>query len=284
MENKNPSRTIFIGNIPYGLSEEQIITIFNTAGHVLNFRLVADPETGRPKGYGFAEFADADAAASAVRNLNDYQIMGRQLRVDFSHKDNSGAGNQRDGTAGGQKQAGGLPGAAPPVNVSAVPSGVQLPPNVSCPDAISKTLASIPPAQLLDILSQFKGVVTQSPDSATELLRQQPQLAYAIFQCLLTMGLVESDVLKQVIEQVQTGRPVTAAPPPATATPPVQPPYQPPPTQQPQPAAGAPPLAPAQLEAVKQLFAMPPEQYNMLSIAEKQQIDALRAQYGSIVR
>ena len=42
-----------------GLSEEQIQDIFNGAGRVLNFRLVYDRETGRPKGFGFAEYPDA---------------------------------------------------------------------------------------------------------------------------------------------------------------------------------------------------------------------------------
>ena len=72
-----------------GLSEEQISDVFSNAGKVLNFRLVYDKETGRPKGFGFAEYPDADSAASAVRNLNDYEIMGRKLRVDFSNEGGS---------------------------------------------------------------------------------------------------------------------------------------------------------------------------------------------------
>lgn len=42
-----------------GLTEEQIIDIFSKVGTVLNFRLVYDRETGRPKGFGFAEYPDA---------------------------------------------------------------------------------------------------------------------------------------------------------------------------------------------------------------------------------
>lgn len=45
-------------NISIGLSEEQISDIFSSAGKVLNFRLVYDRETGRPKGFGFAEYPD----------------------------------------------------------------------------------------------------------------------------------------------------------------------------------------------------------------------------------
>ena len=96
-----------------GLTEEQIKEIFGSAGKVMSFRLVYDRETGRPKGFGFVEFPDSglylpihfcvkalfdkanfraliDSAASAVRNLNGYEIMGRTLRVDFS---NDGGGD-----------------------------------------------------------------------------------------------------------------------------------------------------------------------------------------------
>lgn len=78
MSSKPPSRVVFVGNIPYGmalgrlpsrrrtypdfftdLSEEQIVEIFNSAGKVVNFRLVYDRETGRPKGFGFAEYPDS---------------------------------------------------------------------------------------------------------------------------------------------------------------------------------------------------------------------------------
>ncbi|TVY81911.1 Cleavage stimulation factor subunit [Lachnellula suecica] len=81
MSTKPPSKSVFVGNIPYGLTEEQIVDIFSSAGKVLNFRLVYDRETGRPKGFGFAEYPDSDSASSAVRNLNDYEIMNRKLRL-----------------------------------------------------------------------------------------------------------------------------------------------------------------------------------------------------------
>ncbi|KLU85025.1 cleavage stimulation factor 64-kDa subunit, partial [Magnaporthiopsis poae ATCC 64411] len=96
MSSRPPSRVVFVGNIPYGLSEEQITDIFSRAGKVINFRLVYDRETGKPKGFGFAEYPDADSAASAVRNLNDTEIMGRKLRVDFSNE-GPGGGDKDDG-------------------------------------------------------------------------------------------------------------------------------------------------------------------------------------------
>ena len=83
---------VFIGNIPYGVSEEQIMDIFGRAGQVVNFRLVYDKETGQPKGFGFLEYTDTDAAASAVRNLNEFDLNGRTLRVDYSNDNRSAGG------------------------------------------------------------------------------------------------------------------------------------------------------------------------------------------------
>lgn len=54
---------------------------------LLFFRLVTDRETGKPKGYGFCEYKDEETALSARRNLQGYEINGRQLRVDFAEND-----------------------------------------------------------------------------------------------------------------------------------------------------------------------------------------------------
>ena len=50
-------------------------------GGVVNFRLKYDDKTGKPKGFGFCEYHDAETAASAVRNLNGAEFHGRNLRV-----------------------------------------------------------------------------------------------------------------------------------------------------------------------------------------------------------
>lgn len=54
-----------------GLTEEQIIRIFSSAGKVLNFRLVYDRETGRPKGFGFVEFPDSGTSWLPVACAED---------------------------------------------------------------------------------------------------------------------------------------------------------------------------------------------------------------------
>lgn len=234
-------------NNPPGVSEEQICEIFGRAGQVVNFRLVYDKETGRPKGFGFLEYTDVDAAAAAVRNLNEFELNGRTLRVDYSNDNDKGnrTGGAGDFDGGGRppppahfnmNMTGQTNGAASDV-LPPLPSGVQLPAGLSAPDAISQTLSQIDPAQLLDILSQMKTLTQQEPARATALLQQAPQLGYAIFQSLLLMRLVSTDVLHSLIQQ--------SAQAPAPAAPPSQPPQmpygQPPPGYPPQPPFGVPP-------------------------------------------
>ncbi|KAF2687969.1 hypothetical protein K458DRAFT_415046 [Lentithecium fluviatile CBS 122367] len=296
--NDKAGRVVFIGNIPYGGTEELIIETLGRVGQVLNFRLVYDKETGRPKGFGFAEFADADAAASAVRNLNDYEVMGRKLRVDWSN-DNGAGDNAPPTTYNAQAPsmpANGLsePGAAPQSTaLPPIPPGADLPPNLTCADAISRTLNTLPPPQLLDILSQMKGLVMSDPAKATELLRQAPQLAYAIFQALLQLGLVDHTALGALIEQ-----PVGAPPmpqqvhAPAPTPQPLRPPqnyagYPPAPVPTPpqasqgppmyaQPPQPAPPAMDAQQAAYAQIMAMTPQQIEALPPDAKGQILQIR--------
>ncbi|KAI1407080.1 hypothetical protein F5Y13DRAFT_175734 [Hypoxylon sp. FL1857] len=298
MSTKPPSRVVFVGNIPYGLSEEQITDIFSTAGKVLNFRLVYDRETGRPKGFGFAEYPDADSAASAVRNLNDYEIMGRKLRVDYSTEGRvDGDDSNTSSAMAPQPTNGALHSAAQPApagSLPPLPPGKELPPGITATDAISKTLNTLPPSQLLDILAQMKSFATTDPARATELLQQAPQLSYAIFQALLLMGLVSPEAIHSVID-TSAAAPAPQQPPPgyppaytgaATVTPPVAAPYAPPATAAPQPsyappAASVPAAAPQQdPESLMQaVMSLPQETIDQLPDAERQQILALRASF-----
>ncbi|KAF1848475.1 uncharacterized protein K460DRAFT_280968 [Cucurbitaria berberidis CBS 394.84] len=296
--NDKAGRVVFIGNIPYGGTEELIIETLGRVGQVNNFRLVYDKETGRPKGFGFAEFADADAAASAVRNLNDYDLMGRKLRVDWSNE--SGSGDNAPSTRDAQPPMNGqAPAPAPAQQSSALgplPPGVELPPTLTCPDAISRTLSTLPPEQLLDILSQMKGLVMTDPSKATELLRQAPQLAYAIFQSLLLLQLVDPQILGSLVETSAAPAPVAQAPPvqqqlPPVARPPVNYPVYPPqpvPTPQqvqqstPQPYAQAPPQQQQQPPAMDQsalyaqVMALTPQQIDQLTPEYRAQIMQIR--------
>lgn len=245
MSTRPPSRVVFVGNIPYGLSEEQITDIFSSVGKVERFRLVYDNETGRPKGFGFADYPDTDSAASAVRNLNDYEIMGRRLRVDFSNEQKSGDDDHNQGAPGhhGSNGAGSAGYASQGSSIPPLPAGKDLPPGVKCTDAISQTLNTLPPTQLLDVVSQMKALATSEPHRATELLQQAPQLAAAIFQTLLLMGLVSPEAISSVVEG--------GAPPPAQGYPaPPMPGYPAPQASNPTPPIAGMPYAPPPAQGI----------------------------------
>ncbi|KAL8654338.1 MAG: hypothetical protein Q9210_001575 [Variospora velana] len=244
-------KNVFIGNIPYQLSEEAVVDIASSCGTVVSFRLVSDPETGRPRGYGFCEYTDKDAAASAIRNLDGYQVMGRELRVAYSHqgpKDDNSNDATRQPSSQQQQQVqqppNGYTTQPQPSNTGlpTLPPGVDLPPGLECPDAISTTIKLLPTEQLLDILSQMKSLATTDPAKATELLRQAPQLSFAIFQAMLLMGLVDPAVLATVVEQAAQPPQQQAAPPPQAAPPINMPPSRGPPQGYHQP----PPMPPSQ--------------------------------------
>lgn len=252
-------RVVFIGNIPYGVSEEQIMDIFGRTGQVVGFRLVYDKETGQPKGFGFLEYSDTDSAASAVRNLNDHEIQGRTLRVDYSN-DNRGTSNQNQNQQQHESNRVPLPpshfmNAGPPPAPSALPPlppGIELPPGVTALDAISRTLQAVPTPQLLDFISQLKGLTASNPAQATALLQQAPQLGYAVFQAMLLLGLVDPNIVGQLVESMP---PVPQAPPPQA---------QPPAMPYPQPPMGYPPQPPQQ-------YQQPPQQYGYAQPPPQQQ-------------
>lgn len=203
-----------------GLTNEQIEEILRGAGTLINFRLVLDRDTQKPKGFGFAEFSDADSAATAVRNLDGHDINGRKLRVDYT---NEGGSNDNAPAAISPSQTHSMPNGQdsnPTSSSSAplpLPPGQELPPGVTCADAISSTLSAVPIPQLLDMLSSMKGVVTTEPGKASELLARAPQLSYAIFQSLLLLGLVDTSVLSAVVGQAQAPQAQQPAPPPQSA-------------------------------------------------------------------
>lgn len=269
-----------------GVSEEQIIDIFSRVGTVNNFRLVHDKETGRPKGFGFLEFADQDNAAAAVRNLNDFDIMGRKLRVDWSNESGGSGGNENQGQGNGYETS--APSSLPPL-----PAGTETAPGLSAPDAISQTLSAMQAPQLLDVISQMKGMVTDNPAQVTQLFTVAPQLAYAIFQALLLLGLVDTSVLSSI---VAPSAPATQYPPqPPQQQYPPQPSYpsynappqiSTPPVQQPvyqAPLAAQAPAQPDQQALIQQVLAMTPQQIYALDPASRDQLIQIRAQLGAPV-
>lgn len=76
------SAWIFIGGLPYDLTEGDVITVFSQFGEVVNINLIRDKDTGKQKGYGFLCYEDQRSTILAVDNFNGTKILGRTIRVD----------------------------------------------------------------------------------------------------------------------------------------------------------------------------------------------------------
>jgi RNA recognition motif-containing protein len=72
---------LFVGNLPYDATEEDIRAHFSTAGSVINVFVPLDRETGRKRGFAFVEYNDAAEAQEAIRLFNNQPFRGRALAV-----------------------------------------------------------------------------------------------------------------------------------------------------------------------------------------------------------
>jgi RNA-binding motif protein, X-linked 2 len=78
------SAYIYVGGIPYELTEGDIICVFSQYGEILDINLVRDRETGKSKGFCFLKYDDQRSTVLAVDNFNGATLLGRTLRVDHS--------------------------------------------------------------------------------------------------------------------------------------------------------------------------------------------------------
>jgi cleavage stimulation factor subunit 2 len=170
-----------------------------------------------------------------VRNLKDVHVSGRALRVELStdepgpKKNNpSNSAPNGNGPPNGNRFPGapsvpaqgfqpfqpppanssfpansrtqqppyGGPTAAGGVQLNLLPPGQEVPPGERATDVISKTLASIPPGKLEEVLLGMKTMVKEDPEGAKKVFQQHPQLAYALFQAMLLMNAVDPSVLQ----------------------------------------------------------------------------------------
>ena len=74
------SKTLYVGNLLWQTTEEELTTAFEPHGQVISARIVTERETGRSRGFGFVEVEDADAG-KMIKAMNGYSIAGRALIV-----------------------------------------------------------------------------------------------------------------------------------------------------------------------------------------------------------
>lgn len=98
-------KKIYCGNLPYSATESEIREVFGAHGTVESVSLVADRETGRPRGFGFVEMDD-EGAIAAIAALDGTDMGGRSLRVNEARPRREGGGGGGFGGGGGRRNSG----------------------------------------------------------------------------------------------------------------------------------------------------------------------------------
>ncbi|KRZ91007.1 Cleavage stimulation factor subunit 2, partial [Trichinella sp. T8] len=164
-------RSIFVGNISYDATENELVELFSKAGPVVGFRLMYDRENGKSKGYGFCEFKDHETALSALRNMNNVEFHGRPLRIDAAFGERSKEEIKQMHmliAAADQESAYGRP--VEPENA---------------PDAIREGLLMLSKKELSGFVREMIRIIIDYPMLTRNLLLENPQLAYAFLFALV---------------------------------------------------------------------------------------------------
>ena len=199
---------IFVGNLAFATTEEQLYAAFSELGRIVKIRMVSDLETGKPRGFAFVEFEDPQAALSAIRNMNDYEINGRKLRVNFSNSSHletlanqlgmdlshvggsqKKGGDVEDSNVASSVGAGGMLGSAGGgIGGHAMTGGgegmMTAGGGVAGSKAVASALKSMNKGEMYDVVAKLKEIADTNPDEARKLLTQHPQLPEAILYCM----------------------------------------------------------------------------------------------------
>ena len=100
-------RRLYVGNLPYSATEEQLTDLFSRAGQVDNVRVMRDMATGRARGFAFVEMASDEDAQKAVTEFNEYKMDGRPLVVNEARPKPEGGGFGGGGNRGPGGRCGG---------------------------------------------------------------------------------------------------------------------------------------------------------------------------------
>jgi cleavage stimulation factor subunit 2 len=308
MEMSNHTKLVYLGDIPYDITEEQVTELARSIGPLASCKLVYDRERNRHKGYGFIEYVHPESAVVAVQTFNNLSLRGRTLRAEFSQPGGSGGRDRGDRNGPGEhgygrkrtdrtersdrgeygnersdyrqeprlqrneyRQPSNRPvEAIPDTNIDS--NGI--PGNLIVDDTVSRNLSHLKPIQLLEVMTTLKPLVSQNPAQAHDVLRSNSNLVYSLVQALLLMGLVDATVVAQAVQgQIPQQQQQPAQP--AAAQAPISymqlspPPPPPPPTG----------LGPQEAALVQQILGLTDDQINILPPDQRMTIRELRDRY-----
>ncbi|OQV15726.1 putative Cleavage stimulation factor subunit 2 [Hypsibius exemplaris] len=159
------SRSVYIGNLPWDVKEEDLKGIFNKVGTIISLRMPLDQDQ-KSKGFAFCEFREQDSVAMAIKHFNGFEFSGRKMKVD-SATNNVDKDSRMMGPVAIEQQYG---EACDPVQA---------------PEKIASVIGNMAPAQVHDIISEARRCLQGDPQEARTALINNPQLAYALLLALV---------------------------------------------------------------------------------------------------
>eukprot|EP00934_Nitzschia_sp_Nitz4_P006915 Nitzschia sp. Nitz4//scaffold3_size479765//369181//370285//NITZ4_000155-RA/size479765-processed-gene-1.537-mRNA-1//-1//CDS//3329550923//6905//frame0 len=307
---------VFVGNLAFNTTEEQLHQAFSELGRVIKVRLVTDADTGKPRGFAFVEFEDPQAALSAIRNMNDYELNGRRIRVNFSNSSHLEALAGKLGMDLSQQTQ------RPAATTNTTTTGSSQPTSAGT-NAVSDALKAMSKGEMYDVVAKLKEIADRDPDEARRILSGHPQLPEAILFVMSKLDMVQTPIATEGAGAMLPPTAGVAAPsaraadpraramdpraaaaaaasdprasipaPPAAAAPPradprarvdpraraAAPPMVPPSQLPPPPPPGVANLDPA---LVQQVMSLTPQQISQLPPDKQRSILELRQQIGS---
>lgn len=100
-------KKLYVGNLSYDATEDELSQLFSQCGQVSGARIVKDRDTGRSKGFGFVEMPNDEEASSAIERMKGHDFKGRPIMVDEAReREGGGGGGRRFGGGGGGGRGG----------------------------------------------------------------------------------------------------------------------------------------------------------------------------------
>jgi RNA recognition motif-containing protein len=78
------AKKLYVGNLPYGVDEQQLRDLFSQAGEISDVAVITDKYTGQSKGFAFVEMATDEAAEEAIKQFDGYSLNNRQMVVNVA--------------------------------------------------------------------------------------------------------------------------------------------------------------------------------------------------------
>ncbi|KAH8739657.1 hypothetical protein FG386_001214 [Cryptosporidium ryanae] len=218
---------VWVGNVPFDATEDELREVMNTAGQVISIRIVHDKDTGLSRGFSFCEYRDIETCIIAIKSLNGYELRGRAIRVDWASQDmrsrynhlvvnnantnivqvgntsQTGISNivqqNSEANAGIHHQ---IPINAPihthSHNQQIQDEVVSIPTiqtnNATNYDSISSEIIQLVQgmsvSQLYYLMGHMQKLVIQNPETARSILLDNPQFCYALLHAQFILGMV----------------------------------------------------------------------------------------------